>query len=86
MLTVQRCLSTTGVMIHKIDCCMLDLLAFHEKAAEEESEQNLNKPWSAAANIIARAASFGSRPVELSVGGSPEKKQLDRKPSIKSHP
>ncbi len=40
-------------MISKIDNCMLDLLAFHERAVAEEKEQGDNpKPWT---NILARA-------------------------------
>jgi len=42
-----------AVMISKIDNCMLDLLAFHERAVAEEKEQGDNpKPWT---NILARA-------------------------------
>ena len=42
-----------AVMISKIDNCMLDLLAYHEKAAAEEKEQGTApKP---STNIFARA-------------------------------
>lgn len=75
-----------GVMIHKIDCCMLDLLAYHEKAAEEEREQGLMAPWAAAAAIMARAASFGERLPEGGGGLQPQARRLEHRLSLKSHP
>lgn len=85
----QHCSDCTpgnaGVMIHKIDCCMLDLLAYHEKAAEEEREQGF-KPWAAAAAILARAGSFGERQPEWAAMQEPEVVRQERSLSLKSHP
>ena len=50
-------------MIHKIDSCMLDLVAYHEKALADEKERGSQKPWT---NIIARAGSSLRRSRDLS--------------------
>ena len=54
--------ATAAVMISKIDNCMLDLVAYHEKAVADEKEGRGQKPWT---NIIARAGSSLRRSLDL---------------------
>ena len=57
-------LLSAAVMISKIDNCMLDLLAYHEKAVADEKERgSAPKPWT---NLVARAGSSLRRSLDLS--------------------
>ena len=75
-------------MISKIDNCMLDLLAYHERAVAEEKERDALKPWVLAANIMARAASLSERPAEPQGKGRTPVAVMEHKlrVGIKSHP